>query len=90
MSYETEQEQFAKELESVKNRFEILDNYFKQNPSKKENQRGYYLDSSSVVENYKRQQYEQILIRRYFDNDNYSCSTLFLEYKICKHRMAEL
>ena len=75
MSYETEQEQFAKELESVKNRFEILDNYFKQNPSKKENQSGYSLDRSSVVENYKRQQYEQILIRRYFDNDNYSWST---------------
>ena len=90
MSYETEQEQFAKELESVKNRFEILDNYFKQNPSKKENQSGYSLDRSSVVENYKRQQYEQILIRRYFDNDNYSCSTLFLEYKVCKYRMAEL
>ena len=53
MSYETEQEQFAKELESVKNRFEILDNYFKQNPSKKENQSGYFLDSSSVVENLK-------------------------------------
>ena len=49
MSYETEQEQFAKELESVKNRFEILDNYFKQNPSKKENQIGYSLDRSSVV-----------------------------------------
>ena len=90
MSYESEQEQFAKELESVKFRFEVLDNYFKQNPSEKEKRRDDSFGSDPVVENYKRQQYEQILIRKYFDSDNYRCSTLYLEYKICKYRMAEL
>ena len=90
MSYEAEQEQFAKELESVKSRFEDLDNYFKQNPSEKEKRSGYSFGSDSVVENYQRQQYERILIEKYFDSDNYNCSTLYLEYKICKYRMAEL
>lgn len=90
MSYEAEQEQFAKEFERVKSRFEALDNYFKQNPSEKEKQGGYILGSDSIVENYKRQQYEQILIQKYFDSINYNCSTLYLEYKICKYRMAEL
>ena len=90
MSYEAEQEQFAKELESVKSRFEVLDTYFKQNPSEKEKRSGYTFGGDSVVENYKRQQYEQILIQKYFDSDNYNCSTLYLEYKICKYRMAEL
>lgn len=50
MSYEAEQEQFAKELESVKSRFEALDNYFKQNPSEKEKRSGYSFGSDSVVE----------------------------------------
>lgn len=36
MSCEAEQEQFAKEFERVKSRFEALDNYFKQNPNEKE------------------------------------------------------
>ena len=90
MSYEAEQKQFAKELESVKARFEVLDNYFKQNPSEKEKRSGYSFGSDSVVENYKRQQYEQILIREYFDSDNFNCSTLYLEYKICKYRIRYL
>lgn len=91
MSYESEQKQFAKELESLQSRLEVLDNYFKQNPSEKERKRSSYtFGNSSVVENYIRQQYEQILIQKYFDSDNYNCSTLYLEYKICKYKIVEL
>ena len=90
MSYEAEQEQYAKELESVKSRYEALDNYFKQNPNEKEKRSGYSFGSDSVVGNYQRQQYEQILQRKYNDYDNYGWSTLYLEYKICKYRKNEL
>ncbi len=90
MSYESEQEQFSRELEKIKFRFEVLDDYFKQNPREKEKQKDSIGDSESFVECYKRQQYEQTLNKKYLDFDNYNCSTLFLEYKICKYRMAEL
>lgn len=107
MSYENEQEQFAKELERVKSRFETLDNYFKQNPSEKE-KRSYPYGSDYgsnridrllsgaderllfAAEDYKRQQYVRFLAAKYNDYGNYNYSALYLEYKICKYRMAEL
>lgn len=88
MSYESDQIQYQKELEQIKDRLEILDKYFVIHPyeKKKDFARNEYLGDYDCT----RIQYEQILQRKYNDFDTCGWSVCYLEYKICLHRKYEL
>lgn len=85
MSYELEQKQYAEELEKLKGRYELLKQFFANNPDKKENKTS-YLNSRD----YGRMQYKQILENKYSYYDHYKYSTVYLEFLILSFRKSEL
>lgn len=85
MSYESEQKQYAEELEKLTGRYEALKQFFADNPGKKENETS-YLNGRD----YGRMQYEQILEKKYYYYDHRKYSTLYLEFLILCFRISEL
>lgn len=85
MSYELEQKQYSEELGKLKGRYELLKQFFADNPDKKENKASYLHGRD-----YGRMQYEQILEKKYLYYDHYKYSTLYLEFLILSFRKSEL
>ena len=85
MSYESEQIEFAKELETLKVQVEYMDKYFTANPNAKNKQYNRFgIPSESTA---LRWQSEKILREKYQDyQTDYSLE--YLNYKILKHRKA--
>ena len=87
MSYESEQIEFAKELETLKVQVEYMDKYFTANPNAKNKQYNRFgIPSESTA---LRWQSEKILREKYQDQQT-DYSLEYLNYKILKHRKAEL
>lgn len=85
MSYELEQKQYSEELGKLKGRYELLKQFFADNPDKKDNKA-----SCLHGRDYGRMQYEQILEKKYLYYDHYKYSTLYLEFLILSFRKSEL
>lgn len=88
MSYESEQKQYAEELEKLTERYEELKQFFADNPDQKENKTSYL--SFNSTRDYGRMQYEQILEKKYYYYDHRKYSTLYLEFLILAFRTSEL
>lgn len=86
MSYESEQKQYAEELEKLTGRYEELKRFFAENPDQKDCKTSYL----NRTKDYGRMQYEQILEKKYFYYDHYKYSTLYLEFLILSFRTSEL
>lgn len=84
MSYEAEQEKYREELETITKRYEFLHSYFENNPDEKNNREEFPWSDPQRI------QLERILQNKYNDFNTSSFSKLYLEYKICAHRKAEL
>ena len=86
MSYESEQKQYAEELETIKKRHDALKLYFDNNPNKKD----HFTPSRERLNDYTRLQYERVLENKYNYFEHYKYSTLYLEYLILSLRKSEL